>query len=283
MTAAEETFDTLVAGYLTTVTDDGKTLLAYSLNLHRSWRGFFGRLGLRHGLKILDIGTGFGLLALDLARQYDVHVVASDINPDYVQHAEALRSHCNSMGLLSQGSSVRFEVADIASLPNGDQEFDLVCVREVFSYVEDPERAIAEIRRVLRPGGAVIIEDIDDHLYLTYPPASAAMRTLHDAVDSLQSKTGDRTVGRKLATYLDQGGFTIQWVDVPLEALYQTSTATEGERGFVIAQFARVRDRLVEEGVIDGATFDRSLAELTEEPVRSEFRINGRVAVFATR
>ncbi|MGC8480157.1 MAG: methyltransferase domain-containing protein [Acidimicrobiales bacterium] len=283
MTAAEETFDTLVAGYLTTVTDDGKTLLAYSLNLHRSWRGFFGRLGLQDGLKILDIGTGFGLLALDLARQYDVHVVASDINPDYIRHAESLLSHCNSMGLLSKGSSVRFEVADIASLPNGDQEFDLVCVREVFSYVEDPERAIAEIRRVLRPGGAVIIEDIDDHLYLTYPPASAAMRTLHEAVDSLQSKTGDRTVGRKLATYLDQGGFTIQWVDVPLEALYQTSAATEGERSFVIAQFARVRDRLVEEEVIDSGTFDRSLAELTEEPVHSEFRINGRVAVFATR
>jgi ubiquinone/menaquinone biosynthesis C-methylase UbiE len=283
VTAAEETFDTLVAGYLTTVTDDGKTLLAYSLNLHRSWRGFFGRLGLRDGLKILDIGTGFGLLALDFARQYDVEVVASDINPDYVRHAEALRGHCHAMGLLSKGSSVRFEVADIASLPNGDQEFDLVCVREVFSYVEDPAHAIAEIRRVLRPGGAVIIEDIDDHLYLTYPPASPAMRTLHEAVDSLQSKTGDRTVGRKLATYLDQGGFTIQWVDAPIEALYQTSAATEGERNFVISQFARVRDRLVGEGILDEATFDKALSELTAEPIHSEFRINGRVAAFATR
>ena len=69
--------------------------------------------------------------------------------------------------LLSSGARVigldvdnRFGAADVVSdefLPFDDESFDLVMCIEAFYYVPDPERGVSEIRRVLRPGGAVVI------------------------------------------------------------------------------------------------------------------------------
>jgi SAM-dependent methyltransferase len=62
------------------------------------------------------------------------------------------------VGLDVEGN--RYGLADVVSnefLPFGDSSFDLVTCIEAFQFVEDPERGICEIRRVLRPGGAVLI------------------------------------------------------------------------------------------------------------------------------
>jgi SAM-dependent methyltransferase len=55
------------------------------------------------------------------------------------------------------GDGIRFEVADLRALPFGDDEFDLVVCLEVIEHIEGQESAIEELRRVLAPGGLLVV------------------------------------------------------------------------------------------------------------------------------
>lgn len=94
--------------------------------------------------RILDLGTGTGEAALFLAREFPrASVRGVDISPDMVEVAK------RKVGLDPEGR-VAFRVADAARLPYGEESFDLVVQVNVPPF-------FAEIARVLRPGGAVII------------------------------------------------------------------------------------------------------------------------------
>ncbi len=283
-TSKSNTLDAITAGYIARLPEsEGRRMLTYTLGLHRMWRSVLSRLPIESHATILDVGTGYGILPFEIAANLDVDVVASDIMAEYIASCNELAQILRSMGHTRPGARLCFEQADIINLPNPDQHFDLVTVREVFSYLSDPAKAAAELRRVTKAGGTIVVEDIDDHLYLTYPPASPAMATLHRAVDQLQSLGGgDREAGRKLSTYLEGAGLTISSVEVIPEALHTTADPTQGEKAFIVQQIAGVRDRIIAAGILSPEEFDRNIAELASEPPISQFRMNGRVIVFAT-
>src|SRR5205823_2223822 len=106
------------------------------------------------GAAVLDVGCGTGELTARLAAKFPR---ASFIGVDLEEpHLERARAHCAALG-----ARVRFEVADALALPYDDAAFDLVVCRHVIQAVPDPAGVLAEIRRVLRPGGRVhlIAED----------------------------------------------------------------------------------------------------------------------------
>ncbi len=103
---------------------------------------------------VLDVGCGTGELTARLAAKYPrASLVGVDLEEP---HLERARARCAELG-----ARVRFEVADALALPYGDASFDFVVCRHVIQAVPDPARVLAEIRRVLRPGGRVhlIAED----------------------------------------------------------------------------------------------------------------------------
>lgn len=100
--------------------------------------------------RALDVGCGSGRLLLDLQRRgFDVTGV--DYSPAMVEASRSL--------LLREGSSVMPDLSegDIERLTFEDGAFDLVIAAGVIEYLGSDERAIAEMRRVLRPGGVAII------------------------------------------------------------------------------------------------------------------------------
>ncbi len=99
----------------------------------------------------LDIGTGTGHTAFAIAPHVR-SVVGVDVTPEMLAKASDL--------MVQKGlTNVRFAVADAGRLPFAGGAFDLVTCRRAAHHFRDITRALAEMRRVLRPGGRLVIDD----------------------------------------------------------------------------------------------------------------------------
>lgn len=112
------------------------------------------RLGLRPGMRVLDVASGTGATALVLASEYDVDVKGVDRSPALV--AEASR-RASEAGLEDR---VRFVVGDGEALPFASGCFDAVVCECAFCTFPGKEAAAAQMARVLRHGGRVGITDV---------------------------------------------------------------------------------------------------------------------------
>ena len=122
--------------------------------LHRLWKQFALSLtGLKQGQQALDVAGGTGDLTLGLARQVgrSGHVVMSDINAAMLERG---RERLLDAGVVS---NVSFCIADAERLPLADQTFDCVTIAFGLRNVTDKAAALASMRRVLRPGGQLIV------------------------------------------------------------------------------------------------------------------------------
>ena len=106
------------------------------------------------GENILDVGCGPGFYCLELAGEVGSGggVVGVDSSEPMLKLAAR---RCEGL------EQVRFEQGDALSLPVADESFDAALSVQVLEYVPDATAALAEIRRAIRPGGRVLIWDID--------------------------------------------------------------------------------------------------------------------------
>jgi SAM-dependent methyltransferase len=114
---------------------------------HASWiRPAFARLGDVRGLDVLDLGCGHGMASIVLARR-GAYVTACDLSLAYLREAQA-RAQAN-------GTFVRWALADGERLPFADGSFDRIWGNAILHHL-DMNRAGAELKRVLRPGGVAV-------------------------------------------------------------------------------------------------------------------------------
>jgi SAM-dependent methyltransferase len=112
----------------------------------------FGRFPIRPGDRVLDVGCGAGRHAFEAYRR-GARVVAVDLAEDDLPD---VRGTFRAMQLESEApSEARAHVirGDVLSLPLPDESFDVVIASEILEHVPDDAGAIAELARVLRPGG----------------------------------------------------------------------------------------------------------------------------------
>jgi len=109
-------------------------------------------LGLRPGDLVLDVGTGFGRHTFELARRGH-RVVAVDVADDEVRATLATLDAMSEAGEISASAAVGVLRGDATRLPFVDAAFDAVLTSEVLEHVPDDVGALAEMARVLRPGG----------------------------------------------------------------------------------------------------------------------------------
>jgi ubiquinone/menaquinone biosynthesis C-methylase UbiE len=105
------------------------------------------------GGAVLDIGTGPGVLLVELARlRPDLRMTGVDLSPDMVAAAER-----NLREFPGRASALR---GDVAHLPFPDDSFDLIVSSLSLHHWDDPRAAGPELARVLRPGGHVYLYDL---------------------------------------------------------------------------------------------------------------------------
>jgi demethylmenaquinone methyltransferase/2-methoxy-6-polyprenyl-1,4-benzoquinol methylase len=116
-----------------------------SLGQDPRWRKFLvSRVETGPGDEVLDVATGTGAVARELVRQKGCTVVGVDQSPEMLAVA---REHLPD--------SVRLVEASAEQLPFDDAAFDALTVTYLLRYVEDPGATLAELARVVRPGGSI--------------------------------------------------------------------------------------------------------------------------------
>ena len=125
-----------------------------SAGVHRLWKRYMlSQTGLRPGQAALDVAGGTGDIAAGMARQVGESglVVLSDINAAML---DVGRNRLLDRGLMH---NVRFSLANAECLPFEDESFDCVTIAFGLRNVTDKPAALASMRRVLRPGGRLLV------------------------------------------------------------------------------------------------------------------------------
>jgi len=116
----------------------------------------FARLRLRPGTRVLDIGCGNGRHAFEALRR-GAEVVATDLDVTALAEVERMGEAMSEAGEVPLGGSLRTVRADATNLPFADEHFDVVIAAEVLEHIHEDSTAIAELCRVLRPGGLLAV------------------------------------------------------------------------------------------------------------------------------
>ena len=113
-------------------------------------RAMVDRIGAEPSNRVLDVATGTGLVARELVRRYGCEVAGLDQSPQMLARAQARLNADEALARrvsLTQGEAER--------LPFGEAEFDHLTFTYLLRYVEDPGATMAELARVLKPGGRI--------------------------------------------------------------------------------------------------------------------------------
>lgn len=116
--------------------------------LEPSARDFFERLDVQPGERVLDVACGSGQIAL-LAASAGAEVTGIDLAPEWVEQARKRAAHANL--------EARFDVGDAEDMPYEDASFDLTVSLIGAMFAPRPERTVAELLRVTRPGGRIVL------------------------------------------------------------------------------------------------------------------------------
>jgi ubiquinone/menaquinone biosynthesis C-methylase UbiE len=110
--------------------------------------------GFAAGSRLLDVGCGLGGASRFFAREMGCRVTGVDVTEDYVRVARELAARTGS------GGDVSYQVGSALALPCQSGTFDGAYMLHVGMNVADKQKAFADIRRVLRPGGIFAIYDV---------------------------------------------------------------------------------------------------------------------------
>jgi demethylmenaquinone methyltransferase / 2-methoxy-6-polyprenyl-1,4-benzoquinol methylase len=150
---------------------------AMTAGLHHRWRERAAdRARVGPGSRVLDVATGTGDLALELARRVwpDGEVIGSDFSEGMLDRARAKATREGARRVRP-----RFEWADATELPYADDSFDAATVGFGARNFDDLARGLAEMARVVRPGGRVVVLEITTP---TRAPLSLFYRVWFDRV-----------------------------------------------------------------------------------------------------
>jgi SAM-dependent methyltransferase len=140
--------------------------------------------GLAAGDRVIDVGAGIGGPARVLAARYGAHVTAVDATPRFCRAAEML-----TRGTRLDGQ-VRVVCGDALDLPFADGGFDLAWTQAVSQNIADKPRFVAELARVVRPGGRVAMFELlagpGGPVQLPVPWADESDQSLLFAADELR-------------------------------------------------------------------------------------------------
>ena len=156
---------------------------------------------LNSGMSLLDCGCGPGTITLGLAEAVAPgEVVGIDIGPSEIEQAKAFASE--------QGvTNIRFEVANSYELPFPDSKFDAVFAHTLLEHLAKPGTALAEMHRVLKPGGVIGVRDSDWGGVIINPHDEAVVEFFRVREQVWRSNGGNSRLGRQLAVMLLANGF----------------------------------------------------------------------------
>jgi SAM-dependent methyltransferase len=163
-----------------------------AVHLHRNLALLLQAADLFRGADVLDLGCATGWLTLSLA-DLGCHVIGADISPQAI----ALARQVQAGRATRPGGSARFVAYDGRRLPLEDGSLDRVVCFDAFHHVRDPAATLAELARVLRPGGRIaMVEPGPNHSRTPQSQAEMALyNVIENDVDMAQVAAAARVAG----------------------------------------------------------------------------------------
>ena len=168
-------------------------------DMHSIKQLMISQLELRSGLQVLDVGCGVGDDVRDLAGLIGDRgrVVGVDFSAAMI--AEAKKRYATSK------LPIEFVEGDAQHLTFPDASFDRCRTERMLMHLDEPEQALAEMVRVVRPGGKVVVFDFDwDTLFIDSPYKETTRKFVREYSDGLKHGW----IGRRLPRLFREAGLT---------------------------------------------------------------------------
>lgn len=220
---------------------------------------FLDYLGLMPADRVLEVGSGLGLLAAEAAaRLTQGSVVGVEYSP--AQLAAAPRSPANA----------RFVQGDAHALPFPADSFDVVYCRYVLEHVADPTRVLEEMRRVVRPGGRVLVQENNIEINRFDPPCPAFDKVWGRFAELQSMLGGDALIGLRLFRLFKGAGLRHVELSVQPEVHWSTSAGFVPWVTNLIGNVRSGEAALVERGLASSADVRGAIAELQSLMTRDD-------------
>jgi SAM-dependent methyltransferase len=206
--------------------------------------------GLRSGMRVADLGCGVGMVTALLAQLVgpEGHVVGIDASAAQIAQARER--------LAPRGASASFVEASATDTGLPPRSFDLVYCRFLLLHLAEPERALGEMRSMLKPGGILVCEDGDLTSAGSEPPS--ALAAFADLFGRLGPMRGvDYTLGRRLFHMVQAAGFPAP------EVTFNQPVMVRGEKKRLLElSVAEAGQAFIDAGLITAEELERTLAEM---------------------
>jgi SAM-dependent methyltransferase len=169
------------------------------------------------GAEVLSVGCGPGVILNEVcALHSSIQATGIDISSDRVQ--EAIQRN-------RKNPRLKFVRGDAQAMPFPSDSFDFVYTRMLLEYLREKERAVAEMVRVCKPGGTVLLQDLDGQLLWHYPEDPVVQHAVQRVVTALAPTGFDPFVGRRLFWLAQKAG--LKKLDVRIECYHLIAGAIE--------------------------------------------------------
>jgi SAM-dependent methyltransferase len=153
-------------------------------------------------MRLLDVGCGPGSITVGLAEHLaQGEVIGVDLSEATLAQAAA---EAAARGL----TNLHYQPASVYELPFEDNSFDVAYAHQVFQHLSKRREALAEVLRVVKPGGLIAIRDVDWGTAAYWPPEPLLARFLEVYQQTARVQRGEPNMGRRLRALFVEAGLT---------------------------------------------------------------------------
>ena len=210
------------------------------------------------GSKVLEAGCGVGAQTITLAKNSpDAEFTSIDISQDSIKKARDLIEK-------EKISNVHFQQANIFNLPFEEESFDHVFVCFVLEHLQEPVKALKELRKVLKTGGSLTVIEGDHGSCYFHPETPEALQVWQCLIRVQAHLKANSLIGRQLYPLLNKA--RLKKISVSPRMVYVDSSKPELVDGFVrktiIAMVEGVKKQALELKLVDKASWDKGIRDL---------------------
>ncbi len=208
---------------------------------------------LKPGLRLLDFGCGLGNISLGLARA----VAPGEMHGIDMEESQIEMARLNAR---NQGcDNAVFQVADVLEMPFEDGFFDVAHCHNVLMHVPDTAAVLAEVKRVLKPGGILSCREMIGASCFTQPDYGVIRKAWDMFEDMLAADDGHPQMGKEMKQHVLNAGFT----DIGMGGSFDCYSTPE-ETAFIhnLAQMWFLSPEMVEAAIKYGATTQKLVDDI---------------------
>lgn len=203
---------------------------------------------------VLEIGCGVGAQIRIICRKYpNVTVHGVDISDKQIDRAE------NLLSKEIQEGRVFLKTASASELPHENESFDAVFICFVLEHLNDPNQAIREAKRVLKPGGKLVCTEVFNDALFIYPNSPTIMQYWRAFNEMQREIGGDPNIGIRLCNLMVQSDMKVQSMNDASYMLDQRMTDVPERKRYLdhwYSNFMSAKDQLIESGRISESVLD---------------------------